>query len=158
MTDPRSPAATLVWTTTFRQRAGQQQFKQRTSATHVSVESDRIVGFVTVVAGVIRREDLSGVQRGLPPSALPVLVLARMGVDVGSQGLGIGAALLGRVLSIASSMALECGCVGILVDAKAGAVGFYEKYDFQWLLPPAPDGTRRRFLSIRTIEAGVAPQ
>lgn len=68
-----------------------------------------------------------------------------------------GAALLGRVLSIAASMAIECGCVGILVDAKAGAVGFYEKHDFQWLLPPAADGTRRGFLSIRTIEAGFAP-
>ena len=118
----------------FRQRAGQQQFKQRTSSTYVSVDQERIVGFVTVVAGAMRRDELGEAQRG------------------------IGAALLLHVFDVAVLMARECGCVGVLVDAKAPAIGFYENYDFRWILPAGVDGTRRGFLSIRTIEAGLAPE
>ena len=139
----------------FRDNAGQQQFKHRAGVTYVGVESGVIVGFVTVLAGTVRKATLGEAHRRLPPSALPVLILARMGVSTSHQRAGVGARLLGVVLKVALSQMQACGCVGVVVDAKPAAVQFYEKFDFEWIPEGAIDGTRRGFLSIQTIELAL---
>ena len=52
-------------------------------------------------------------------------------MDESGQGRGVGAELLRFVLGIAVRMAGDVGCIGVLVDAKAAAVGFYAKYGFE---------------------------
>jgi GNAT superfamily N-acetyltransferase len=141
----------------FRARAGQSQFKHRASATYVLASPGVIAAFVTVVPGTARRDELGPTFQRLPPSPLPVLVLARMGVSTAHQRTGLGERLLGKVVSLALGLSRDVGCVGVVVDAKVAARGFYERFDFTWL----PDQPRadlvRGFLSIRTIEAASRP-
>lgn len=56
----------------------------------------------------------------------PVALLARMGVDVGHEGQGIGAGLLQDVISRTHALGEEIGCRGLVVHAEtAEARGFY---------------------------------
>lgn len=80
-----------------------------------------------------------------------------MGVSTEHQRQGVGARLLARVLEVALSQAQACGCVGVIVDAKLSAMGFYEKHDFVWLPAAEVAATRRGFLSIRTLELSLQP-
>jgi len=70
------------------------------------------------------------VRRKLPQYPLPVLRLARLAVDRSAQGKGVGGALLRAVFVLAREMAGRVGCVGVVVDAKPEAIGFYERYGF----------------------------
>jgi GNAT superfamily N-acetyltransferase len=116
----------------FEHYAGQNQFKLHLAVTYVAVVEDRIVGFVTVAATSIDRASLpSGrLRRRLPAYPLPVLRLARLGVDGRAQGLGIGKALLRHVLALAVEQRDRLGCVGVVTDAKPEAVSFYQSLGF----------------------------
>lgn len=139
----------------FRARAGQGQFTHRSLVTYVLADEGSIVGFVTVLPGSVRRDDLGAGGRRLPPSALPVLLLARMGVRVDLQGRGLGHDLLFQVFTLALELSRSVGCVGVIVDAKEGARAFYERYDFQWVSAEPLAGAARGFLPIRTLEAAA---
>ena len=99
-------------------------------------------------------------SRRLPSYPLPVLRLARLGVDTRAQGLGIGKALLRHVLGLAIEQRDRLGCVGVVTDAKSEAVHFYEGLGFVAL-----EGVREgmlageplpMFLGIETIAATLA--
>jgi GNAT superfamily N-acetyltransferase len=72
-------------------------------------------------------------RRRLPAFPLPVLRLARLAVASEVQGQGVGRLLLRTVFTLAWRMSEELGCVGVLVDAKPPAVGFYASLGFQEL-------------------------
>jgi len=141
----------------FQQFAGQNQFRHHLGVTYVAADNAHILGFATVAAAHVEIDGLpSGARQKLPRYPLPVLRLARLGVDQPAQGQGLGVQLLRFVLGLALGMADTYGCVGVIVDAKPGAAGFYEKYGF---IPvdavegasdarPAPTPM---FLSIRAI-------
>ncbi len=116
----------------FEHYAGQNQFKLHLAVTYVAVIKERIVGFVTVAASSIERMSIpgDGIRRRLPNYPLPVLRLARLGVDKRAQGLGIGKALLRRVLILAVEQRDRLGCVGVVADAKPESVSFYQKLGF----------------------------
>jgi hypothetical protein len=65
--------------------------------------------------------------------------------------------LLAHVFLLAAKMADELGCVGVVVDSKAGALAFYEKYGFK----PRPvvthvaDAPTPLFLKIATIKKAL---
>lgn len=122
----------------FLRYAGQNQFKHHVGVTWVAVgdegEGDRIVGFATVSASQIEGTDLPPAQRKrLPRYPLPVLRLARLAVDEKAQGRGVGLRLLRAVFVLARQMAGDVGCVGVIVDAKAQAILFYERFGFEAL-------------------------
>jgi GNAT superfamily N-acetyltransferase len=112
--------------------AGQNQFRHHIGTTYVAVdETAFIAGFATVVASEIAPDRTTGLKsKRLPKYPLPVLRLARLGVDERAQGKGIGSLLLRAVLVLAQQMAEDLGCVGVVVDAKQDAVAFYEKLGF----------------------------
>ncbi len=116
----------------FLRYAGQNQFRHHVGVTYVAVVDDEILGFATVAASQVEIVDLpEGARRRLPHYPLPVLRLARMAVDQGSQGRGVGKVLLRTVFALAREMARTVGCVGLVVDAKPDAVGFYERLGFR---------------------------
>lgn len=118
----------------FRQYAKQNE-RRSVTATSVAVVDGVLAGFVTVVPSGIDPARLKGLVKGLPRQSAGVLVLARMATDTRFQGKGIGSALLRDVVFAgALELAARFGCVGILVDAKPGAVAFYAKYGFVSLL------------------------
>ena len=80
----------------------------------------------------IEIEELPNKQRKkLPRYPLPALRVARLAAAEEMQGKGIGKLLLRFALQLALDMAEELGCIGVVVDAKEGAVAFYERYGFE---------------------------
>jgi GNAT superfamily N-acetyltransferase len=128
----------------FEHYAGQNQFKLHLAVTYVAVIEGRIAGFVTVAASSLERASVPSARqrRRFPDYPLPVLRLARLGVDTKAQGLGIGKALVGHVLVLAIEQRDTLGCVGVVTDAKAEAVRFYEGLGFVPL-----DGVREGLLA-----------
>lgn len=116
----------------FEHYAGLNQFKLHLAVTYVAVADNVIVGFATVAGSSIERSNVPSarLRKRLPGYPLPVLRLARLGVDTRAQGLGIGKALLRHVLRLAIEQRDDSGCVGVLTDAKPEAVSFYESLGF----------------------------
>jgi predicted N-acetyltransferase YhbS len=147
----------------FTRYAGQNQFRHHIGTTYVAVEGGHILGYATVAAGHMEGEHLPPVlRRKLPRYPLPVLRLARLAVDSTAQNRGVGRALLRHVFLLALKMADDFGCVGIVVDAKPGAVEFYTHLGFsplevaqgQMAARPEPSAM---FLPLALIEAALAP-
>jgi GNAT superfamily N-acetyltransferase len=147
----------------FEHYAGQNQFKLHLAVTYVALVEGSIVGFATFSPSSIERTSVPSarLRKRLPSYPLPVLRLARLGVDTRAQGLGIGKALLRRVLALALEQRDRFGCVGVVTDAKPDAVTFYETLGFQRL-----EGVREgllvsepipMFLGIETIATALAP-
>lgn len=141
----------------FQRFAGQNQFRHYVGVSYVAVDTGRILGFVTVAPGHVEIDGLpAAARKKLPRYPLPVLRLARLGVDRSAQGQGLGSALLRFVLNLALDMADAYGCIGVVVDAKPGATDFYAKHGFIPVdtvegrsdVRPAPTPM---FLSVRAI-------
>lgn len=116
----------------FRKYAGQNQFKHQLGVTYVATDGATICGFVTVSAGSIEIESVpKKLRKRLPKYPLPILRVARLATAQEFQGKGIGGLLLRCALQLACGMADEVGCVGVTVDAEAGAVSFCARYGFE---------------------------
>lgn len=113
----------------FHRYAGQNQFRHHIGVSYVAVIEERIVGFVTVSPGSLDAEDLPS-GRKAPGYPVPILRVARLAVDESARNHGVGRALLRFAVELAERMSKELGCVGVVVDAKAGAVDFYRRYGF----------------------------
>lgn len=116
----------------FAHYAGQNQFKLHLTVTYVALIEESLLGFATVAASSIERMTVPGarLRKRLPAYPLPVLRLARLGVDKRAQGQGIGKALLRHVLELAVDQRDRIGCVGVVTDAKPEAVAFYQGLGF----------------------------
>ncbi|MBI4508281.1 MAG: GNAT family N-acetyltransferase [Deltaproteobacteria bacterium] len=115
----------------FHRYAGQNQFRHYLGVTYVAIDGDRVLGFATVAPRHIDIEDLpERARKKLPHYPIPVLGLPRLAVDKSAQSMGLGAQLLRFVLKLASKIADDVGCAGVVVDAKPGAIDFYSKYGF----------------------------
>ena len=139
--------------------AGQNQFRHKIGVTYVAVESNsqKILGYATVSNSSLNIEgyDISELKK-MPKYPLPILRIARLGVDIHYQGQGVGKKLLREMLYLALELEQIAGCIGIFVDAKDNAISFYKKYGFE--VVPIIDGELEvkpiqtiMYLSIKTI-------
>lgn len=125
--------------------------QHRYGVTYVAMDQQVVVGFVTVSASAITRAQLGG---GGGPGTWPVLLLARMAVAVDRQGTGLGRILVAHVFKLALQQHMTVGCAAIIVDAKPGAVGFYEKYMFKPTRAAAeapPSAQTTMYVAMKTI-------
>lgn len=120
----------------FIKYAGQNQFKHTIGTTYVAIDksNENIIGYVTVSVSSLH---VNGLEKSIfnkfPKYPLPILRIARLGVDQSSQAMGIGKRLLQEMLFLAIDLQAMAGCVGVVVDAKEDAVSFYEKFGFKAL-------------------------
>jgi predicted N-acetyltransferase YhbS len=151
----------------FQAYAGQNQFRHHIGTTYVAVEGREICGYVTVAAGSVEIDDLpAAARRKLPGYPLPVLRVARLAVAAAFQGSGVGRELLRFALGLALRMRTDYGCIGVVVDAKPGAVPFYSRFGFVLLeaiegLSEARPAPVVMFLSAREValaERASAPR
>ena len=101
--------------------------------TYVAARGDRVVSYYALAAGsVARAEATDRVARGLARHPVPVVIIARLAVDRGEQGKGLGAAMLKDALSRVLSAADIVGVRAVLVHAKdESARAFYQHFEFE---------------------------
>ena len=144
----------------FGRYAGQNQFRHHIGVTTIALdEAGAIVGFATVTASELVTERLSEARRRrLPAYPVPVLRLARLAVDERARGRGAAQALLRFVFTLAHHTAATVGCLGVVVDAKPDAVGFYEKLGFIALDVTAGELGDRPLPKPMFLELGAIPK
>ena len=134
-------------------RALQHQDK-RLSVTKVLVAATgEIAGFYTLATGQVDFSDLPPeLLRTLPRRALPVALLAWLGVDVHHQELGLGKRLLAQALRDCHDAGQTFAFVAVIVDCiNESAKSFYTQWDFVEL----PGHPFRLFLSAGTLDVMV---
>jgi predicted N-acetyltransferase YhbS len=100
--------------------------------TYVACRGKRVVGYYSLAFGSIEHEAASPrVRKGLARHPIPIMLLARLAVDIREQRRGIGKALLKDALLRTLQAADIGGLRAVIVNAKeARAKAFYEKFGF----------------------------
>ncbi|MFZ2171639.1 MAG: GNAT family N-acetyltransferase [Methylococcaceae bacterium] len=100
--------------------------------TYVGVSGSKIIGYYTLVVGNVAYEDApQRLTQGLSRHPVPVMLLARLAVDLNWQSKGVGAGLLRDAMQRTVQVADLAGLRAFLVHAKDGrAKSFYEHFDF----------------------------
>lgn len=104
----------------------------RTARTFVWHRGNRqVVAYFSLAAHVVCREEMpSKIGRG-SPNQIPAVLLARLALDLGLQGQGLGAELLWDALSRTVAAANVAAARLVVVDAiDAVAAKFYSRYGF----------------------------
>jgi predicted N-acetyltransferase YhbS len=118
----------------------------------VADQEMRVCGYYALAMGAVTRKELPGKLRHGLPNPVPVMILARLAVDKGHAGAGIGKGLLRDALARSLKAADHAGMRALIVHAiDDEAVGFYAHYEFQ-LFPP---GMRTLFMAVETIRRAV---
>ena len=96
-------------------------------------EQERVVAFHALAAGAVElRVATARARKGQPKRHVPAVLLARLAVDVGVQGRGLGAFLLRDAMLRALSASERIGVRVLLVHAiHAEARAFYERFGFE---------------------------
>jgi len=95
-------------------------------------ESQSVMGYYALAAGAVHHQDATRSIRQNMPDPLPVMVLARLAVDMRAQGMKLGAGLLRDAVERSLAVAQNAGVRALLVHAlHERAKGFYMHYGFQ---------------------------
>jgi hypothetical protein len=135
----------------LRTKALQHQEK-RLSATKVLLGvSGAIAGFYTLATGQVDFADLpSDLVRKLPRRALPVAIVAWLGVSQAHQGEKLGNRLVAQALRDCYVAGQTFAFVAVILDCVDDrAKSFYQRWDFAEL----PGNPFRLFLSSQTLTA-----
>lgn len=117
----------------FLKRQAWNNQQSHSAQTYVLARNLSVLGYYSLAAGSVRHEDVTErVKKGLARHPIPVILLARLAVDVSLQGKGVGPALLKDALLRAASAADTISARALLVHAKDDdAKRFYEHFDFE---------------------------
>jgi predicted N-acetyltransferase YhbS len=127
--------------------------QNQSARTYVVTRGGRVVGYYTLAAGSVRREETPArVAKGLAAHPVPVILLARLAVDIGERGKGVGAGLLKDALLRAVQAADIVGCRAVLVHAKdKEAQAFYQRFGFE----PSPVDELHLYSLMKDIKASL---
>lgn len=132
-----------------------QHQKKRLSVTKVVVDQALdIAGYYTLATAQVDFGDLPhDIAKRLPRRALPVAVLAWLGVDKKYQGQGLGGRLLASALRDCCDAGKTFPFVAVVIDClDPAAKSFYQRWNFAEL----PGHPLRLFLSAAHLEAMLA--
>lgn len=103
------------------------------SRTFVVADDDyQVMGYYALAAGAVTHQESTRSIRQNMPDPLPVMVLARLAVDVRAQGMKLGAALLRDAVERCVLISQNAGVRALLVHALHDqARQFYEYYGFK---------------------------
>ncbi|NDP40976.1 MAG: GNAT family N-acetyltransferase [Rhodoferax sp.] len=95
-------------------------------------QNRRVCGYYAMAAGAVAHQQATSAVRRNMPDPVPVMVLARLAVDLRAQGLKLGAGLLQDAFNRAVVVSHNTGVRALLVHALHDqAKQFYEHYGFQ---------------------------
>ena len=94
--------------------------------------TNQVVGYYAIAMGSVLREQAFSSLRRNSPDPIPMVILARLGVDSVYQGRGIAAGLLKDCILRSIQAMNAVGGAGILVHAiNDNAQAFYKKFGFK---------------------------
>lgn len=110
-----------------------QNQRARAAKTFVVCQGNSVVGYYSLAVGAVDYAAVSErVRKGLARHPVPVMILARLAVNVAHQGKKIGQGLLKDAVMRTLQAAEFAGIRAILVHAKDDrARSFYEKFGFE---------------------------
>ena len=95
-------------------------------------ESQLVMGYYALAAGAVHHQDATRSIRQNMPDPIPVMVLARLAVDIRTQGMQLGAGLLRDAVDRSLAVAKNTGVRALLVHAlHERAKQFYLYFGFQ---------------------------
>ena len=146
-----SSAAKTRWTTGSLRRRCQNQEKHLSVTKVVLDEAGAIAGYYTLAMGLVDFGELPAeIVKRLPRRALPVAVLAWLGVATERQGFGLGDLLLAQALRDCYDAGKTFAFIAVILDCITdGAKAFYQRWDFTEL----PGHPSRLFLSAEQLAA-----
>ena len=121
------------------------------SRTYVVQRRERVVGYYSIAAGSVDREDAPArVAKGLARHPVPIVLLTRLAVDRTEQGAGLGKALLKDALTRIAGVADIVGARAVLVHAiDEEAAAFYRHFGFE----PSPVNPLHLMLLMKDLRA-----
>ena len=129
------------------------KLNQLSGASRTFVVSDadrRVYGYYAMAAGAVSHQLATSSVRRNMPDPVPVMVLARLGVDTQAQGIKLGGALLQDAVNRAIAVSNNAGVRAILVHAiHDRAKQFYEHYGFE-VSPAHPMTLMLRLTSVKS--------
>ncbi|MCK9249091.1 MAG: GNAT family N-acetyltransferase [Solirubrobacteraceae bacterium] len=124
-----------------------------TAATYVLPRGTRVVGYYALAMGAVAHEHAPGRLRRGMPDPVPVVLLARLALDRGEHGNGLGGHLLVDALRRCVRGANELGARAVVVDAiDDSASAFYEHFGFR------PLHARRYWRRVNDIAEAIRGQ
>ena len=133
----------------FLKRQAWNNQQAHSAQTYVLARDLVVLGYYCLAAGSITYEEATErVRKGLARHPIPIILLARLAVDVSLQGKGIGPALLKDALLRTASAADTIGARALLVHAKDDdAKAFYEHFNFE----PSPSDPYHLLLVMKDL-------
>jgi len=121
--------------------------------TYVVHRGRSVTGFYSLAYGSVQREETSArIAKGLARHPVPVIILARLAVDLCEAGQGLGKALLKSALVQVNSAADIAGARALLVHAiDEDARNFYEHFGFE----PSPLNDHTLMLLMKDLRASM---
>ena len=123
--------------------------------TFVTCDQDRVVGYFSLTVGQIDTlEAPERVRRGMGQYPIPLVILARLAVDIDHQKRGLGVSLLQEAIRRTLAVAGHAGIRALLthpIDAEADA--FYRRFGFE----PTPLQERQLILLLKDARRIAAP-
>jgi predicted N-acetyltransferase YhbS len=127
--------------------------RANTAKTFVVCQGRQVIGYYSLAVGAVDHAAATGrVRKGLARHPIPVMVLARLAVDLHHQGKKIGRGLLKDAIMRTLQAADIAGIRAIFVNAKdERARGFYERFGFE----PSPIHPLQLMLLIKDCRKGI---
>lgn len=124
--------------------------------TFVVCDGERVAGYFSLTVGQIDTlEAPERVRRGMGRYPIPLVILARLAVDLDYQGQGLGFSMLQNAIRRTLSIAEQAGIRALLTHPiDAGAEAFYRRFGFE----PTPENERQLILLLKDARrfAGTA--
>jgi GNAT superfamily N-acetyltransferase len=125
--------------------------KSNSAQTYVCCQAGSVVGFYSLAVGSV--EPIAAAPRvvkGMPRHPVPVMILARLAVDLQHQRIGMGQALLKDALKRTAQAADIAGIRALLVHAKDDAA---KDWHLNWEFEPSATDPFHLFLLMKDVKA-----
>jgi GNAT superfamily N-acetyltransferase len=118
--------------------------------TYVGLAGETVIGYYALAVGSVEPEQTPArVKKGLAKHPIPIMLLARLAVDLRWQKQGVGAGLLKDAMLRTLQAADIAGIRALVVHAKdEDARKFYERFDFL----PSPTDPLHLFMLLKDIQ------
>ncbi len=121
--------------------------------TYVTTCENKVVGYYSLAYGSVNVDEVPPrILEGLGRYPIPVMILARLAVDLDEKGKGLGAGLLRDALARTLQAADIAGLRAVLVHAKdEQAKAFYQRFGFM----PSPINEWYLYLLVKDLRKSL---